>query len=352
MSSRCDAGAVGSRRYGSFVQRYPVLAVRNRAFAGERLRVVIPVQRRRFRGSVIGQGFRRGGADGQRKAIRNAAPVRIADRRNACVVLRERISPVVDVDMPWDDFLFVRVGNCFRRQSRSFSLNGKGFRKRHRAAVGRSGNTVVVFVRPVQGNLAVRALHSAADSRAAVVANRHDSAAFAASRRHSSAVDGNLAARAAVAAADSRAAAVTNRRHGSAVDGNLAARAAVAAADSRAANFRVAFGASCRHGSAVDGNLAARAVPAAADSRAAAHSRRGVDFQRGVDTACAFLAAASRRASVTAIRRDRAAVDGNRAACAFLAAADSRAGIAAVRRHGSAVDGNRTGGLLFTAADS
>ena len=135
-------------------------------------------------------------------------------------------------DVQRDDFLSVGVGNRFRRQSRAFSLNGEGFHKRHCPAVRRSGNAVVVFVRPVQGNLAVRALHSAANSRAAVVANRHDSAALAASRRHNSALDGNLAARAAVAAADSRAAAVTNRRLGSAVDGNLASRAAVAAADS------------------------------------------------------------------------------------------------------------------------
>ena len=105
MSSRCDAGAVGSRRYGSFVQRYPVLAVRNRVFVREQIPVVILVQRRRFRGSVISQGFLCGGADGQRQAIRNDAPVRIADCRNGRVVLRERIGPVVDVER--NDFLVI-----------------------------------------------------------------------------------------------------------------------------------------------------------------------------------------------------------------------------------------------------
>ena len=207
----------------------------------------------------------------------------------------------------------MRVGNRFRRQSRGFSLNDEVFHKRHGSAVGRSGNPVVVFVCPFQGNRTARAIPAAADSRAIVAALRRDRAA----------VDGNRTARAIPAAADSRAIVAALRRDRAAINGNHAARAAVAAANSSA--FVAALR---RDRAAVDGNRTARATVAAADSSAEPVAR------------C----------------RDRAAVNGN-----YAAAADSRRTItiAACRREfahivarGLGVDGQAGAAADVNAADS
>ena len=96
---------------------------------------------------TAGRDFRRA-CGGLRRAVR----VQIAD---VChyVYLRRRICGRPHIcrrrrGAKRNDFLFVRIGNRFRRQSRAFSLNGEVFYKRHGSSVGRGGNAVVRIVRP------------------------------------------------------------------------------------------------------------------------------------------------------------------------------------------------------------
>ena len=251
-----------------------------------------------------------------RVVIVNAVVI-AASRREGIVADSSDRNPVVRVTR--NDFLSICAGNCLLCQGNGFSVHGKAFLKRHGSAVGRGGDAygVLAFGRPAQSNCAAPTVFTVTDSRTGF-SGRPDYAA----------VDGNLAARAIITAADSSAAAMPGRRRDcAAVNGNHAARAIITAADSSAVNA-----AGRRNCAAVDGNYAASSATVAASNGSAVISIRVDDAAvDGNRAAVSFPAAADSSAEGRAVCVDDAAVNGNRAARAVFAAADSSLILAACR---------------------